>query len=502
VSDNPALLPREPTPEMIAAGSASLACDLDPMRKPQRVTRERAARNAYVTMLAAAPTPPAAKAGKTAVTDEMVETALAVFWDRPGRCAALEAAGLAGGQQEHTRCEDCHEPTGSIAVCCVCAAHRCESVASSARPESAARQEAVASHDEQVASTIWKSRYFERRSVIHGWHARAVALGYDGVEELLAMALPCSVNSGGDEHPVPAAAPQPSASFAPEAGPSALLNLADGWAADAAKHRSTDAGWAYQRCAQQLREAAVTVKPEAGKIDEAMVERVAEAIARAVESHPDNDNETALTAKWPEQFFKTTVTMYRYAARAALEVSGAADGRNEWRDAVLDALAIYGVDRPMTDTPAQVMQHVLACYAQQMNDPTIGAESAARQESGWLNELDRVIASNVRWAVNDKESRAVVGVRELRTFMRAHGWDSDAASESTGRTAPQPAPAMQSIGEAGERFDLHRDGMERVAKAIFDHLSQDDWGNEPADDKEVWLRIARAALEAAISKGD
>jgi hypothetical protein len=75
---------------------------------------------------------------------------------------------------------------------------------------------------------------------------------------------------------------------------------------------------------------------------------------------------------------------YRAAARAAMQ---AADVRNEWREAVLDALAIYGVDRPTTDTPAQVLQHVLTCYAQQANEPTIAAhpESAARQEAVAFN---------------------------------------------------------------------------------------------------------------------
>jgi Lar family restriction alleviation protein len=52
------VVPREPTPEMIAEGSKSIACDTDPMRKPQRTTRERAARNAFVTMLSASPAQP------------------------------------------------------------------------------------------------------------------------------------------------------------------------------------------------------------------------------------------------------------------------------------------------------------------------------------------------------------------------------------------------------------------------------------------------------------
>jgi hypothetical protein len=51
----------------------------------------------------------------------------------------------------------------------------------------------------------WKAQYSERSAVIHRWHEKAVALGYDGVEELLAFALPCIVNSGGDERPTPPA---------------------------------------------------------------------------------------------------------------------------------------------------------------------------------------------------------------------------------------------------------------------------------------------------------
>ncbi len=38
------------------------------------------------------------------------------------------------------------------------------------------------------------------------WHRRAVELGYDGVSELIAFALPCRVNSGGDERAPPVAA--------------------------------------------------------------------------------------------------------------------------------------------------------------------------------------------------------------------------------------------------------------------------------------------------------
>ena len=31
----------------------------------------------------------------------------------------------------------------------------------------------------------WRELYMERRNVISGWHARAVAMGYDGVESIL-----------------------------------------------------------------------------------------------------------------------------------------------------------------------------------------------------------------------------------------------------------------------------------------------------------------------------
>lgn len=52
-------VPREPTARMIEEGMRSIRCDLELGRKPQTGTAQRAARNAYVTMLAAAPTPPA-----------------------------------------------------------------------------------------------------------------------------------------------------------------------------------------------------------------------------------------------------------------------------------------------------------------------------------------------------------------------------------------------------------------------------------------------------------
>lgn len=60
-------------------------------------------------------------------------------------------------------------------------------------------------HDEQVKATVWRSRYAERRALIAKWHGQAVALGYDGVEEMIAMALPCIVGTGGDERAAPSA---------------------------------------------------------------------------------------------------------------------------------------------------------------------------------------------------------------------------------------------------------------------------------------------------------
>ena len=56
VPEGMVLVPREPTQKMIMAGSASLKCDVDYTRRPQMPTRQRAARNAYVSMLSAAPT--------------------------------------------------------------------------------------------------------------------------------------------------------------------------------------------------------------------------------------------------------------------------------------------------------------------------------------------------------------------------------------------------------------------------------------------------------------
>lgn len=50
------MVPREPTSQMIEAGSSSLKSDMDITRRPQAGTRQRGARNAYVSMLSAAPT--------------------------------------------------------------------------------------------------------------------------------------------------------------------------------------------------------------------------------------------------------------------------------------------------------------------------------------------------------------------------------------------------------------------------------------------------------------
>lgn len=59
------LVPREPTSQMIEAGSSSLKSDMDITRRPQGGTRQRGARNAYVSMLSAAPT----LAGKEGMDD-------------------------------------------------------------------------------------------------------------------------------------------------------------------------------------------------------------------------------------------------------------------------------------------------------------------------------------------------------------------------------------------------------------------------------------------------
>jgi len=47
-------VPREPTEAMIGEGARSIRCDIELGRKPQPRTLQRAARNAYVTMLSAA----------------------------------------------------------------------------------------------------------------------------------------------------------------------------------------------------------------------------------------------------------------------------------------------------------------------------------------------------------------------------------------------------------------------------------------------------------------
>lgn len=49
----------------------------------------------------------------------------------------------------------------------------------------------------------WRFLYEGRREVISRWHARAVSLGYEGVEDLLSLALPCIVNNAGEERPTP-----------------------------------------------------------------------------------------------------------------------------------------------------------------------------------------------------------------------------------------------------------------------------------------------------------
>ena len=54
---------------------------------------------------------------------------------------------------------------------------------------------------EAVEGGEWRERYHDRCRVISDWHQRAVALGYDGVNELLTLALPCIVNNAGDERP-------------------------------------------------------------------------------------------------------------------------------------------------------------------------------------------------------------------------------------------------------------------------------------------------------------
>ena len=53
----------------------------------------------------------------------------------------------------------------------------------------------------------WRERYHDRCRVISDWHQRAVALGYEGVNDLLTLALPCIVNNAGDERPL--TQPQP-----------------------------------------------------------------------------------------------------------------------------------------------------------------------------------------------------------------------------------------------------------------------------------------------------
>lgn len=52
---------------------------------------------------------------------------------------------------------------------------------------------------------------------------------------------------------------------------------------------------------------------------------------------------------------------------------------NPWRDAVLDALAVYGVDQPISATPAAIVQHIIDCAVDQALDPLISARARALQ---------------------------------------------------------------------------------------------------------------------------
>lgn len=67
----------------------------------------------------------------------------------------------------------------------------------------------------------WRERYHDRCRVISEWHQRAVALGYEGVHDLLTLALPCIVNNAGEERAL--TRPQP----VEGGGPCGCLNFCE-----------------------------------------------------------------------------------------------------------------------------------------------------------------------------------------------------------------------------------------------------------------------------------
>lgn len=63
---------------------------------------------------------------------------------------------------------------------------------------------------------------------------------------------------------------------------------------------------------------------------------------------------------------------------------------NEWRDAVLDALASHAMDAPLTDTPQQIVKKLLDMVATMARDPAINAGAAPVPEGYVLLSVEAI----------------------------------------------------------------------------------------------------------------
>ena len=68
-----------------------------------------------------------------------------------------------------------------------------------------------------------------------------------------------------------------------------------------------------------------------------------------------------------------------------LYLAAGAAPANEWKDAVLDALANHAMDAPLTDTPREIVKKLTDMVATMARDPAInaGAAPAAKVLEGW-----------------------------------------------------------------------------------------------------------------------
>jgi hypothetical protein len=81
----------------------------------------------------------------------------------------------------------------------------------------------------------------------------------------------------------------------------------------------------------------------------------------------------------------------RYLERYAAMIAAApepAEPVNEWREAVLDALANTGADCPTSWTPAQVIEHIVACRIAIENLPTEPAEPSVPADGPQVHSYD------------------------------------------------------------------------------------------------------------------